>query len=97
MPGRLNAIDHDVLHAWHRRNGDLNFARGDVLRLPPEGVADPVDKIDITVSVFLQEIAGSKPNVALRKDITKDLLFRLLFVIVPVKPLPGFLPFILWA
>src|SRR5262249_21495294 len=47
---------------------------GDVLALPAEGVADPVDEIEVAVGVDAHQVAGGEPGVALLEDVVQDLL-----------------------
>ena len=80
MPARAFGARH--AHAVDVRFGDAgkcrdrrgDFRGRDVLALPAEGVADPVDEIEKAACVPAHQIAGAKPGVARREHVAQDLL-----------------------
>src|SRR5260370_26716231 len=52
----------------------VHLAGRDVLALPAEGVADPVDEMEVARRVAQHQIAGAEPGIAFGKDIAQDLL-----------------------
>src|SRR5258708_28959070 len=68
-------MNSSVDHARAIDDGFVHFRRRDILAFPTKSVADPVDEVEIAGLVAPHQIAGAKPGIALRKDITQDFLF----------------------
>ena len=88
MPRQSHAIDSgfgNPFKGCHR----LRHLRGrDILALPAERIADPVDEIEISVRVPHHQVARAKPRIARREHIPQNLpLARVLFGIAfePVR------------
>src|SRR5947199_1270268 len=79
-----DAVDARLAHARGgvQQVGDL--LRGDVLALPPEGVAEAVDEVVVAVGVAAQEVARPEPGVACRDRIPHELRLRRLAIGVAV-------------
>ena len=71
----LHAIHIDVLDSWHRSDHELDLARGHVLTLPSERVADAIDKVKIAALVLAQQITSAEPLIALLVHVMQNLLF----------------------
>ena len=71
-----HAVDDRLRHAGRLGQALLDLDGGDVLALPPEGVADAVDEVEIAFGVLAHQVAGAEPAVALLEDVRQDLLFR---------------------
>src|SRR5690606_25880795 len=71
--GHLHAIDVAHAHAREAADGLRNLLGRDVLTLPPEGVADPVDEVEVALLVDLQQVAGPEERVALLEAVAQDL------------------------
>ena len=77
LPGDLDAIGRGVEHALALADRVIDFAGRDILALPAEGVADPVDEMKEALLVEPHQIAGAEPGVALGEDVAQDFLFGL--------------------
>ena len=89
LAGHLDAIDQRILDPGLtcQRLGD--FHGRDILALPAEGVAHPVDEIEIAVGVLLHEVAGAEPGIAVRRHVAQDLALRGLAVGIALEPVHG--------
>ena len=76
LAGHGDAIDDGLGHAgaFHQHLFDLGGR--DVLALPAEGVAHPVDEVEIALGVLFHQVARAEPAVALLEDVGQDLLLR---------------------
>src|SRR5206468_6525888 len=55
----------------------VHLARRDVLALPAERVADPVDEMEVALFIAQHEIARAEPGIAFGKDVAQHLLLGL--------------------
>ncbi len=67
------AVDIRVLNSGECADRFRNLARGNILALPAEGIADAVDKIEITLLILAHQVAGTNPSVSRLKHIAQDL------------------------
>ena len=77
MAGDLDAIGGGIEHARAFADRIIDFAGRDVLALPAEGVADPVDEMEEALLVEPHQVAGAEPGVALGEHVAQDLLLGL--------------------
>ena len=55
-PAYLNAVDGAVLEAGYFADGGLDFGGGDVLAVPAERVAQPVDEVEVAQLVHFEQV-----------------------------------------
>ena len=70
-----------------RANRLRHLRGGDILALPTEGVADPVDEIVKALFVFAHQVAGAKPCVTRRENVVNDPLLGIACVKVTLEPI----------
>src|SRR3989449_8260355 len=81
----LHAVDIGVRHAAERADRFCNLGGGDILALPAEGIADPIDKIEVALRVLSHQVAGAKPGVSRLERVAQDLFFRVLLAGVAIE------------
>src|ERR1051326_5431207 len=74
MAGDLDAVGGGIDHALAFANGIVDLAGRDILALPAEGIADPVDEMEEALLVEPHQIAGAEPGVAFCEDVAQDFL-----------------------
>src|SRR5690348_17077533 len=83
--GNFHTIGSCLGNAWAISNRFVYLRSRDVLALPAESIADPVDEVEESLLVKPHQIAGAKPGVALYKYVTQNFLFALRRVGVAFK------------
>ena len=69
-----NTVCDDFLDPRRVRQALFDLGGGDVLALPAEGVADPVDEVEIAVGILTHQVAGAEPTVAALEDVGENFL-----------------------
>src|ERR1700761_364357 len=69
-----NAIGCGVDDAWTLQDRLVHLRRRNVLALPAESVADPIDEMKKAAVVDHHQVASPKPGVALGEHVTQDFL-----------------------
>src|SRR6476619_6278862 len=89
--GALHGDPIDIrLHDAGKGVDDLGDLGGrDVLALPAEGVADPIDEIEIAARVAAHEVAAPEPQIPRLEGIAQDLLLGGAAVGIAVEALGG--------
>src|SRR5690349_8554597 len=73
-PRDLDAVNLRRGDAWAGGDDLADLGCRDVLALPAERAADPLDEIEEALLVPAHEIAGTEPGVAGREDVAKHFL-----------------------
>src|SRR5690606_10816743 len=77
MAGHGDAVGDDLADTGSVSQPLLDLGGRDVLALPSERVADPVDEIDVALAVLPHQVAGAEPAVAAHKDVAHYLFLGL--------------------
>src|SRR5450432_1944416 len=75
--GNFYPIRRRIDNARAIRDGLVHFESCDILSLPAEGIADPIDKVEIATCIDRHQIAGTEPGIADGEYIAKDFCFGL--------------------
>src|SRR5260221_13987904 len=70
--GHADAVDTGFPDSGKLTERLRHFGGRYILALPAERVADPIDKIEITLCVFSHQIAGAKPRVSTFEYVAQD-------------------------
>src|ERR1700730_3244013 len=81
----FNAIGRGIGHSGAIQYRFVHFGGRDILALPAEGIADPIDKVEIATCIEPHQIAGAKPGIARRQHIAQDFLFGLVSIGVALE------------
>src|SRR6516225_1670683 len=72
--GDGNTVGRGIKNARTIPDRVVHLAGCDVLTLPTEGVADPVDEKEIALLVAQHQIPGAEPGIAFDEDLAQDFL-----------------------
>src|ERR1700722_13905541 len=86
--GHLDAVSNGIDDARTTANHIVYLACCDIFTFPAKGVADPIDKMKIALSIYEHQIASTEPAIALGKDIAQNLIFGLANICIAFETLP---------
>src|SRR5258705_8498859 len=81
----LDAVHIGVADAGEAVDGLGDLRSRHVLALPAEGVADPVDEIEIAPGVLPHEVAGAEPGITRREHVAQDFPLAVLRVRITLE------------
>ena len=86
-----NTIGRGIENAGAIPDRIIDFAGCDILAFPAEGIADPIDEMEIALFVEHHQVAGPKPGIAFREHVTQNLLLGFGRIRVAVEAAAAFI------